>query len=137
MVYRETPQESPLVVAAFNGHVFALGRNDGKVAWAYELGASTTRVVVQGERVFVLGSILACLDYATGRPLWQAAVPSAVTRGSLLVDEDRVFVADSGVVAAFDSHHGRMLWHEPFKGQGQGVVALAVRDASVQGDVYG
>jgi outer membrane protein assembly factor BamB len=138
MAYRDIPQESPLLVAAFNGGVFALGRDDGKVAWSFELrGARVTRAVVQGDRIFVLGSELACLDYTTGRLLWRVAVPSAITGGTLLADGDRVFVADSGEAAAFETQQGLMLWHEPFTGHGRGVVALAVRDASAQGDRSG
>jgi outer membrane protein assembly factor BamB len=74
--------------------VFALGRNDGKVAWSFELDdARVTRALV--------------------------------------------FVADAGEVAAFETQQGHMLWHEPFTGHGLGVVALAVRDASAQGDRSG
>jgi hypothetical protein len=138
MAYRDMPQESPLLVAAFNGGVFALGRSDGQVAWSFELGGPrVTRAVVHGDRVFVLGSELACLDYTTGRLLWRVAVPEAVTRGTLIADGDRVFVADAGEVAAFETQQGDMLWHEPFTGHGLGVVALAVRGASAQGDVSG
>ena len=41
-------------------------------------------------------------------------------------------------VGAFDVQHGELLWHEPFKGEGQAVVALAVDGTAVQGgDVRG
>jgi outer membrane protein assembly factor BamB len=111
-------------------------RVSGKVAEPSS-GASPVRLAVQGERVFALAlRSLACLEYASGRVLWQVEVESAVS-GSLLVDGGRVLVAGAGKVAAYDAMDGRELWQQPFKGEGFGPVSLALRGATVQADVGG
>lgn len=44
-------------------------------------------------------------------------------------------MAAAGEVAAFEVHHGQMLWHQPFKGEGASTVGLAVQWQASQGDV--
>jgi outer membrane protein assembly factor BamB len=135
-MYR-APQPPPLVFTAFCSRVFALERRTGRPVWAQRFASwssgLTPRLCAVNDRVYVLGSGLACLDAASGTVIWQVDVPAALTGGTLLVDGDLIFVADQGEAACFATS-GHLLWHHPFTGEGVGIVALAVAGAAAQAD---
>jgi len=138
MAYRESVSHAPLVVSAFGTNVIATELATGKRVWERE--ATSTRLLrleIDGDRVFVLGASLACLDYASGRTIWEVAVPAACTAGTLLVVDESVVIADSGEVACFDAATGALRWHDAFRGKGVGIVALAVPGRAAQADRSG
>ena len=137
-MYRDVTDEGPTLVAAFGGKVFGLSKQTGKRIWEYRMKdgnkEQVVRVALQAGRVYVLADRLACLDYATGKVLWEAPVPGGCSFGMLLVEGDRMFIAESGEVACVSTHDGRLLWFEEFKGEGRASVALAIDGEAVQGD---
>ena len=55
------------------GHVIALHKSDGSIAWDADLPKVSTFVpiVQDGERVYAAsGGQITCLDGATGKPIW-------------------------------------------------------------------
>ena len=137
-MFRATPSTPPILVAAFGAKVFGIEMSSGKRLWRTPLElAVVLRVLVDGDIVLVLGSNLACLELGSGRVLWKSELPSGLTSGTLLVHETFVFVGGAGEVAAFDKSTGRFLWHDGFKGEGLGGVALATPGTAAQYDRSG
>ena len=61
-------------------------------------------------------------------------MPNSLIWGTLLVHGDLIVAADAGEVAVYDAGDGKQLWHERFKGEGVGTVAVAFGGKAVQGD---
>jgi hypothetical protein len=131
MDYRAKASEPPLVVS-FGRFVCAVERATGARRWERDLDAEA-RLVCLEDRVLVLHSKLDCVDLATGKLVWRAAVAGA----TLLCDGAIAFVGDFGEVTAVRLDDGAVLWHEPFKGRGIGSVALAVPGGAAQADRTG
>lgn len=68
---------------------------------------------------------VAALDRDTGTILWQWEAPTGSGFASLLLDEDRLFVAVSGYTYCLDAANGQQLWFNPMKGFGTGTTSLA------------
>jgi outer membrane protein assembly factor BamB len=107
--------------------VFALGRDDGKVIWSEEVGASGGNLgctpTVDGDRVYALGQEgdLVCLQTGDGRRVWHHNLLKEFG-GSMggwhycespLVDGDHVIVTPGGKEAtmiALDKKTGETVW---------------------------
>jgi outer membrane protein assembly factor BamB len=75
-------------------------------------GVGASSPVTNGERVFVTcePNILACVDAATGKVLWQRAVADAKGVTTPIVREGQIFASfTSGALACFDLN-GKQLW---------------------------
>jgi outer membrane protein assembly factor BamB len=93
-------------------------------------------------RLYSLGAkgLLNALDAATGARVWSrdaaadsgAKLPGWGFAGSPLVVDDRVLVATSGVLAAYDRRNGDLLWKGPAGGQGYSSPHLVSIDAAPQ-----
>jgi outer membrane protein assembly factor BamB len=134
MSYRALP-ESPILVVAFNGRVFGLNAKTGERVWSYEGMQSemaVVRAIVDNMRVYASsGTKLSCLDYASGRCLWQVEI--GMQSSTLMTSAGRIFVGGQGKLRCF-ADDGSLLWEEGFKGKGLGVIALALPGHAVQGD---
>ena len=132
MAFRNPADPNALVYVAFNGHVIALRPDNGERVWSHDGETGLSRVLVEGEFVYVLQSLsVVCLEAATGRLIWQAGCDAGYT---LLVHGGRVFVGGHGAIRCFSAVDGTPLWSDGFKGLGLGAVAIAVDGASSQAD---
>ncbi len=135
--YRVAHVASPLVFTAVDGTVTAYARTSGEVAWEFRvpdgrvdfrigtrLCADDRYVVVVAARMNETGFFAAaaaiahvcCLEYATGRLLWQQGVKASQNIGqftaTLLLDGAEVFLAHSDVLVAFTLETGQLLWQQ-------------------------
>ena len=76
----------------------------------------------------IKGHVIA-LDKATGHEVWR----TKLTRGdfvNILLDGDFLFAATSGEVYCLDAGTGTVLWKNPMRGMGLGVVTLLTGGSS-------
>lgn len=132
--YRETGPVSTLV-AAFSGNVFGLDPSTGRVLWEQQLdqaGNPTALVITESFIYAATYGTLACLRYPTGKLVWSVDTRTP-GRATLMLDGQRLIVAKAGVIECF-SLAGQGLWHNEFRGKGQGAVALGHPGIVVQAD---
>lgn len=124
-MYR-TNGDHALVLFVTSEMVVALDRSTGARAWEIDTRRAPLRhVEVVDDRVVAGGAGgIVCLDYATGRLIWDVSSP--VTPTTWLVDRGLLVVGGAGEVAAFDLASGALLWHDRMSGFGVGAVGLAV-----------
>ncbi len=130
------PQAPGVLVASFSGRVFGVEPASGQVSWEHDVDrtANAASIVVTEDRVYVGSfSALTCLRYPTGEPLWSVEPRVTSRRTTLLLAGDRLFLASSGEIECF-TLDGRSLWHQGFRGKGQGDVALGFPGNVVQAD---
>lgn len=163
-MYRQSGMVAPLLVSAVNGVVRAHEKTTGKKAWQVSLTElpyrSIVRLVVDGEHVIGFGAqsrakngifggneihgVLFMLDYASGRIGWTSRVEGPIFSPTLLVDAPHVFLANGGILSAFDLEDGRIVWQDTDVGEvwtSRGSpfthpVALATPASNAQGDGY-
>ena len=166
-MYRAPVTTGSLALAAAGGTIEAYDRGTGRTAWVYpqtpvEGGVEPhycTRCVVEGQRVVAVfiringgwthygAAEVVCIDYPTGRVLWQQALDVKMNLGpnvgactaTVLVDSGQVLVSHANVVAAYALENGAMQWNRRFdaglpNGRALGV-ALAVPGCAEQGSV--
>ena len=75
-----------------------------------------------------------CLDSRTGELKWKSALPGRVESGTMLLSHGLLFVGNSGEAACFEASDGKLLWHEPFKGEGLRKVSFVLGDECAQPD---
>ena len=68
---------------------------------------------------------VAALDRDTGTILWQWEAPQGSGFVSLLLEDNRLFVAVNGYTYCLDATNGQQLWLNPMKGFGVGTTSLA------------
>ena len=68
---------------------------------------------------------VAALDRETGDIVWQWKASQGSGFVSLVLDEDRLFVAVNGYTYCLDPFTGQELWSNPLKGFGTGATSLA------------
>ena len=146
-MYRDASTPGNLLLVATGGTLVAYDRRSGRVAWRFEAGDhsaaySGTRCVVEGNRVVTASSlsvesmwsadalaVVTCLDYPTGRVLWQQRVEgklnSSYFSATLLVDSGQVLFAHGPVLVAYDLESGAMQWSQPIEGRSGGPNSLA------------
>jgi outer membrane protein assembly factor BamB len=128
--YRET--EQPVLVTAFNGQVFGLDPNTGKILWDENVGGNTVRVAVTEDRVYAATyDGLTALEYPSGKKLWQAKTTMSAT---LLVVGNRIYLGGDGKMECV-STDGQPLFKNGFTGKGMGGIAFGVPGAVAQSDV--
>jgi outer membrane protein assembly factor BamB len=107
-----------------NGHVVALGLDDGQLTWDQAVSVPGGRTELdrltdidadllpgpQGMFVVSYGSDLALLDPANGQSIWRRTVKSYT---GMALGDTRLFVTDAdGLVEAFDTESGAELWKQ-------------------------
>src|SRR5262249_18318095 len=130
------PDRSILVVA-LDGHVYGLDRATGEVRWHNNLpGGGTDEIFLAiGYGVVVVSappSKLFCLGYLTGQTRG-AQMPPPPGRATIVVEPDQIVCAKGGYVDCF-SPDGKLLWQQPLRGAGQGVIALGYPGNVAQAD---
>ena len=131
----------PVLVVVLGDKVFGLHPRTGEQQWRVALdpvpsGVGLGRVAVHGPHVFVLSSALHCLDSRTGELKWKSPLPGRVESGTMLLSHGLVFVGNSGEAACFEASDGKLLWHEPFKGEGIRKVSFVLGDECAQPDSH-
>lgn len=125
------PQSDGHIVVAltFSGNLVGLDAKTGEIKWIYagsapllSLRASSTPIMYDTAVIAGLGNgKIVALDFASGRPLWEARVgvgqgSSEIERqvdidGNLLIDDEVLYaVSFQGRLAAIDLRSGRRLW---------------------------
>lgn len=115
-MYRSVATTRPLVVVTHQNLVIAYDRRTGAEVWKFGalLLHGRARTTIADDRVLVAvpgivkfglvtasktGLVLTCLDYATGRTMWQQSVEAATVSPSVLVEGDQVLVSTNRLCA--------------------------------------
>jgi outer membrane protein assembly factor BamB len=108
--------ERLLLIVGLASEVVAHDRRSGQIVWRTPLPDKNVRnmsLLVEEGRVIVATPTpaLYCLDYATGRGLWQRALSTGPysTPPQLLLDEGQLFVGHMGTFEVF-TMEGHGLW---------------------------
>ncbi len=131
----EHDEQSPVLVAAFKGHVVGVDRRSGEIRWKVravsadtpDMAADTMEIAVHGDRVFAAGrrsNALVCIAYPGGEEIGRAelSIPG-VGRPTMLIDGGQLFVGREGHVECF-TLDGQPLWTQLFDGLNGNAVAL-------------
>jgi outer membrane protein assembly factor BamB len=70
-----------------------------------------------------IGGHVVAVDGATGEELWRTRLKST-TFTSVWTDGKRVYAGAQGELFCLDASAGNVLWHNPLKGLGRGIVAF-------------
>lgn len=93
------------------GVVRSVHPRTGVVRWSVETGiAGTLPAVIDGERAYVAGDGLACLDAATGRVLWTDRSGPGVTAPPLRAGGRLLTGEKDGALRSRDPETGRVTW---------------------------
>ena len=129
--------ERELLIMAGAGWVQALDSGSGEAAWTVELGSpkpTTPSVGVSGDRVIIATSgQIYCVDYASGKRLWQRPCLGAHSRPTLLVEEGRIYIAGTSRTECFDTD-SKQLWAGNAPAV-TGYISLATKTGAAQADV--
>jgi len=136
--YMSTP--SSFLIVTIGGFVVALNRASGERVWEHALPSSLMsrcQTVVHESTVYAAAQSghLLLLDYATGKQRACTTFKGSGQAPALLLDHETVFVIMGGEVTAFNLE-GKILWHEPLKGKGNGAASLAFPGNDRQPDEY-
>lgn len=129
-----------ILIVGINGQVLGIDVASGAVKWEDGLkggGYGEVALAATDRHVFAsaLAAMLFCFDYATGRLLWKEET-SASGRASVVVQDERVYVAKGGEINCF-TFEGRRLWAQPLPGRGLGSVSIGFPGNIVQADDRG
>ncbi|WP_044238384.1 outer membrane protein assembly factor BamB family protein [Chondromyces apiculatus] len=159
-MYRNPPAASLLVITAVGGLVTAYERTSGRRVWTFEAtrrGANhgVTLCHVEDQRVICVSAKMVdsmwaadglaeinCLDYLTGRHLWQQEVTTGANVGyytaTVLIEAGQVLIAHNTVLFAFVLENGAFMWQQPIDGaHAAGItmpVSVAVPGRATQAD---
>ena len=129
MDYRQLPGSTAPLIAAFNGRIFGLEREDGSVRWDNRLSTTGFPVhfdIAHGRIYAGVHNELFCVDLDGGELFWKVKLRFVgVTR--VMVDGERIYVASSGELECVGIT-GEPLWANGFEGKGYGVIALGLPD---------
>lgn len=118
-------QSSPVVadglvtVGSFDGNVYALSADSGKVAWTFKTGDKVRATPTIAAGVVYVGSWdmnFYALDAKTGQKLWAAPVGGQVQSTALVTDDFVVTASRKASVQAFDLKTGKLTWEYPYGG---------------------
>lgn len=100
-----------LLVPAWNGTLFALEADTGRVRWSYPAGLPLRAApVFDGDRLYLAGGAGALTALALdGRPLWQAALDAPLLSPPAVTPAGPVVVSRTGILVAF-SREGEIRW---------------------------
>ncbi|MBL8953332.1 MAG: PQQ-binding-like beta-propeller repeat protein [Myxococcaceae bacterium] len=130
----------PVLIVALGGSVCGVDPKTGAWLWKNALaGGGFGEVAISVQEGYVIasasGPVVYCLDSKTGDELWRANTEKS-GRATILVQEERVYVAKTGVVECFDID-GHLLWGQQLPGMGSGRLALGFPGNVVQADDVG
>mgnify|MGYP001560362752 CR=1 FL=1 len=130
----------PILIVALGGSVCGLDPHTGAWRWKNALpGGGFGEVAISVQDGYVIasatGPVVYCLDSKTGAELWHSHTEKP-GRATILVQDELVYVAKTGVVDCFDID-GRLLWSQQLPGLGSGRLALGFPRNVVQADDIG
>jgi len=132
-----TGGERELLIMAGSGWVQALDTANGEAAWTVELRSpkpTTPSIGVSDGRVVIATSgQIYCVEYSSGKQLWQRPCLGASSRPTLLVEDGRIYLAGTSRTECFDID-GKQLWAGNAPAV-TGYVALATKTSVAQADV--
>ncbi|ASK33203.1 outer membrane protein assembly factor BamB (plasmid) [Alcanivorax sp. N3-2A] len=111
-----------VVVQTLDGHLLGLNAEDGKQVWNYETPVPNLTLLGMAQPVIVGGRVyagfasgkVACVDLASGAPVWERRIAEPVGRSELdrLVDVDSSLIVENGGVftATFQGKIGVLDW---------------------------
>jgi outer membrane protein assembly factor BamB len=102
-----------IYVGSFDGNVYALDANDGKVVWKFKTGAKVRATPTIFNGVVYIGSWDGksyALEAKTGKPLWYAPVQGQVQSTALVVDGMVITASRKASVQALDLQTGELVW---------------------------
>ena len=76
----------------------------------------------------IKGSVIA-FDQKSGTRIWEAGLAGRAFV-TLLVDGDRIFAATQGEIFCLRAADGEVLWHDPLRGYGLGLMSVATQNGS-------
>ncbi len=111
-MYRtDAHEDRSLLLLGHARKLTAYRRESGEIAWTFEDSRAYgyyVDFVIAARRVYVaVGTYVAALDYATGRPLFSTELPSNVLR--ILLDEQRLYAFGADHVWCVELD-GRLVW---------------------------
>lgn len=126
-----------LLIMAGAGWVQALDAGNGEAAWTVELRSpkpTTPSIgVTEGRVVIATSGQIYCVDYDSGKQLWQRPCLGAHSRPTLLVEDGKIYIAGTSRTECFDTE-GKQLWAGNAPAV-TGYIALATRTTAAQADV--
>lgn len=129
---------SPILFVTIGGSLFAIHAKTGAIAWETSIGAGRAQLAVHQDRVYVVSefnSLLTIIHAQDGSRLCEVNFSGSGQAPTILIDHEQVFVSSGGELHAFDLN-GALLWTHPFKGKGNGALALATIYKDRQADEY-
>lgn len=112
--------EGTLYVNSFEGEVFAIDADTGKIRWRRDFGGTKPSTpAIDGPRLFVSsrdGTVTA-LDRARGRRLWQVRTAGKVESSPVVVDGLVYFGSTDGRLFAVRADTGRVQWAYDTRGR--------------------
>ena len=132
--------EQPVLIVALGGSVCGVDPKSGAWLWKNALpNGGFGEVAISVHEGFVLasanGPLVYCLDSKTGTEIWRAPTEHP-GRASILLQDDRIYVAKNGVVDCFNID-GIKLWSQQLPGLGSERLALGFPGNVVQADDIG
>lgn len=137
-MYGRPAQPNELLIVAFPDIIVGVDPRTGQRVWVYRdtsIQAPVARIAI-GTQVVIIGAgtVLTSLQYSTGAVLWR--IETKIPVDTMLVRPDAIYIASTGEVACY-SHSGQFMWHDGYRGFGDGRIALGfpghVADADVDG----
>lgn len=130
---------TPLIVA-LGGSVCGIDPKTGAWLWKNALpGGGFGEVAISVHEGYVIasaaGPVVYCIDSRNGNELWRAETEKS-GRATILLHDERIYVAKNGVVDCFNID-GMRLWSQTLPGMGSGRLALGFPGNVVQADDIG
>ncbi len=129
-----------ILILGISGKLVGIDSSTGQVRWENGMkGGGYGEVGIAATTEYVFASAqsakLFCLRYGSGEELWVVDT-SSMGRATIVVEDDRVYVAKSGVVDCF-TFDGSCVWTQRLEGKGFGRIAMGFPGNIVQADDAG
>ncbi len=114
-------------VAAYDGNLYGLGRNDGEVRWKLEGGESVSKAALKGDVLYVstsMGDVIA-VDKFSGRKIWEMDIRQedrshSLAKGPIrrrknanspvIIKDTLITASNHGYLYALDIENGDVKW---------------------------
>lgn len=117
-----------IVYHSMDGHVFVLGRNNGRLRWAYNVGSpiESSPIVIDGIDYFgAWNGYLYALDLRTHRMRWMRSLGAKITSSAAIAD-NTLYIGDyAGRIWAIFPPTGDTRWVRSVNGRIYGTPAIA------------
>lgn len=130
-----------ILVIAFAGKLFGIERASGATLWKVEIDGSYSSSVVEiemGDEIVIActSNRLAFVEYRTGKVLKNVERKETAGRTTIMIDGDQMFLSSPGLTSCY-TLQGDLVWHQGFKGEGYGEIAMGLPGHVRQADDRG